>query len=680
MKTVAIAQARMGSTRFPGKVMKDLAGMPVIAWVVRALKESPGVDEVIIATSTSPADDVILDWCDENSVKCFRGSEDDVLSRFYLCAVRELCHEGDIILRLTCDCPFLDPNVIGQVIQLREMTGAAYCSNQPTWPDGLDVECFTFEALEEAYVEAERQTDRDCVTQYIIRNQDRFPAEYLICPFPGAHKERWVLDTEKDYELCRKIATRWYNKDLYNAPTCTEIIRILDQEPRLREINAGAIRNERFYEGLSEERLPARTFTGSDRLLGHAREKIPLGSQTFSKSHLFYPEGAAPLYVSHGDGARVFDVDGNDYVDLVSALLPVVLGYRDPDVDCAVRRQLNRAGMSFSLATRLETELAEKLADLIPCADMVRFGKSGTDVTTAAIRLARAYTGKERVIVGGYHGWADWSMGPVEGKNFGIPDATARLSHKVTYGNTSQVQAILDRLSGDIAAIIVEPTHDSSYLNWLRGICTRNDIVLIFDEIQTGFRYNLGGAQKFYNVTPDLACFGKSMGNGMPISALVGHQDLMKMMDRVFYSGTFFGDTLSIAAALATIEKMEKENVITHLWNTGAELRDRVEQNIQSSCIKFIGPGPLVKIQFDDYENVTGQQLQALFTQEMAQQGVLVLNCHGVSYAHKKPEINRIVNAYQHTLNTMDACIQNPHLIDKLLVGNVKGIPLRKSA
>lgn len=664
--------------------MKYLGGKPVLRWTWDALYNTPGVDVPIIATSTLPADDIIEEYCWAESIICFRGSESDVLDRFYQCAKQ---HQADVVLRITCDCPFIDSYVAGQVIQLRKSTGASYCSNQPTWPDGLDVECFTFAALEAAWKEATRPSDRDCVTQYIIRNQDRFPAEYLVCPFPGAHKERWVLDTEKDWKLCEELA-HWWSKNVHNTSNCPsylDLIKILDQRPELRNLNAGAIRNERFYEGLAEEKLPRRDFSSSQEHLRRASVRIPFASQTFSKSHLFYPEGAAPLFVSHGEGARVFDVDGNDYVDLVGALLPVVLGYRDPDVDDAVRRQLNRGGMSFSLATKLEAELAELLCSIIPCAEMVKFGKSGTDVTTAAIRLARAAKNCEHILVGGYHGWADWSIANDGDKNLGVPFLTKKLSHRFNYGDTKQIEFYLDQMRGMIAAIIVEPVEDSSYLRWLREICNRNDIVLIFDEIQTGFRYNIGGAQSWFGVTPDLACFGKAMGNGMPISALVGKRELMTLFnppDSVFFSSTLFGDTLSIAAAIATIKKLDAMDVPGHLWRTGIDIKERLTATAKSACevppnFEFYGPGCLTKIRFRDDQNVTKEQAQALFTQEMAQMGVLILNAHGLSYAHKIPEIKRIKNAYDHTFALMNECLAKQGEINKVLKGTIRGIGVR---
>jgi glutamate-1-semialdehyde 2,1-aminomutase/spore coat polysaccharide biosynthesis protein SpsF len=675
MKTIAIIQARMGSQRFPGKVMKDLDGMPVVMWAYLAASDAKGIDEVVIATSTLEQDNAIADWCADNRIECFRGSESDVLDRFQACAN---VYGADVILRLTGDCPFLDSRIITEVIQLRAMTGADYATNTdpPTYPDGLDVECFTWAALEVAHQEATRPSDRDCVTQYISRNRYRFKAANLTCPLPGLHKERWVLDTEEDYEFCKAIASRLGG----GTVTYTEILRILDKEPELRKLNERWTRNERFYQALACEDQPRRTYARSDRLLDRALQTIPFGSQTFSKSHIQFPGGRAPLYVTHADGSHIYDVDGNDYVDLVNAVLPVVLGYRDPDVDAAIRDQLNR-GISFSLASDREVELSELLCRLIPCAEMVKFGKSGTDVTTAAIRLARAYTGKEHIMLSGYHGWADWSMARTN-RNKGIPIDVWKLSHRMPYGEKVFFSNDINWPDkNDVAAVIVEPNDNPEYLKWLREECTKQGALLIFDEIITGFRYSLGGAQKFFGVTPDLACFGKAMGNGMPISALVGRRDIMKMCEppnNIFYSGTFFGETLSIAAAIATINKMERENVTEYLFDAGQHLSDRVETLIDNAglheLIRVSGHYSRRTLDFKD------DKIRTLFMIEMIQNGVLIINSHNMSYAIKKPEIDRIRIAYENSLVAVKEA-QISGAIDDLVKGAVvTAAPLRATS
>ncbi len=669
MTTIAIIQARMGSTRFPGKVMKDLDGYPVLWWPYIAAHEAKGVDEVVIATSVLEQDNPIAEWCERERVPYWRGDETDVLYRFWTCAA---AHKADVILRLTGDCPFLDSQIITEVVQLRQMTDSDYACNTdpPTYPDGLDVECFTKEALHIAHLEATRPSDRDCVTQYISRNRYRFKAANLTCPLPGLVKERWVLDTEEDYNFCKAIASRLSA----DSVRYTDILRILDTEPELRKINERWTRNERFYSALSQEEQPRRSFRNSNACLDRALRTIPFGSQTFSKSHIQFPRGRAPLYVTHADGGYIYDVDGNDYVDLVNAILPVVLGYRDPDVDAAIRDQLNR-GISFSLASDREAELSELLVRHIPCAEMVKFGKSGTDVTTAAIRLARAYTGRDHVCLGGYHGWADWSMGLTD-RNKGIPEDIIDLSHRV-YSNGA-----VDYNPDKLAAIIVEPNdNDKGRLHLLREFCTQHGVLLIFDEIITGFRYSLGGAQKYFGVTPDLACFGKAMGNGMPISALVGRRNIMKLCappDNIFYSGTFFGETLSIAAAIATINKIEREQVIEHLFNAGQHLSDRVETLIDDA-----GMHEHIEISGHPSRRIlsfSNDKIRTLFMIEMIQNGVLIINSHNMSFSIKKPEIDRIRIAYANSLVAVKEALISGS-IDSLVNGSlVTAAPLRATA
>jgi spore coat polysaccharide biosynthesis protein SpsF (cytidylyltransferase family) len=241
-KTVAICQARMGSTRLPGKVMKLLHGVPVISWVVDAATHALGVDSVVVATSMLDKDDVIAEWCEKNGIPVYRGSETDVLLRF---AGAAFSFNADIIVRLTCDCPFLDPNVIGEVIQLRKMRDVEYATNTDpaSYPDGLDVEVFTRAALESAHREAVRGTDRDTVTRYMVRNRHRFSAANLVCPLPALVGHRWVLDSPEDYEFLQKVAERLSNPT--KPVSYLEILKILDKEPWLKDINSKYSRNER---------------------------------------------------------------------------------------------------------------------------------------------------------------------------------------------------------------------------------------------------------------------------------------------------------------------------------------------------------------------------------------------------------------------------------------------------
>ena len=669
MKTVAIIQARMGSNRLPGKVLADLAGRPVLGWVVRAARAIPGVDAVWVATSTARGDDSIAGWCEANQVPLCRGSEDDVLAR-YAQAVE--ASGAEVVVRITADCPFLDPLVAGEAVRLRHMTGADYVSNidPQTWPDGMDCEVLTARALLAAAAEARLPSEREHVTPFVRNHRERFKWETLVAPLPGLISERWTLDTPGDLEFLREVAKRL---PAGQVPSYLHILAVTEREPHLRAINRGEIRNAAFVAAAAAEfRDRGRRFDISADLLRRAERVIPLGSQTFSKSRQQFPPGASPLFVSHGDGGRIYDVDGNQYVDLIGALLPVVLGYRDIDVDAAIRRQLVR-GISLSLPTVLESELAERLAKHIPCAEMARFGKNGTDATSAAIRLARAATRRDRVIGLGYHGWQDWYVGATT-RNLGVPAAVSALTQLGPYGDLEAVERLLEAHRGEVAALILEPAGASEppagYLEGLKQLVHRHGALLVFDEIITGFRWSLGGAQAYYGVTPDLACFGKAMGNGMPISAVVGRRDVMRLMEDIFYSGTFGGEALSLAAAIATIDKMERENVVARLWQTGGELmagaRERIARHGLADALGLVGAAPWAILSFKDHPRAPREAIKTFFLREMIQAGVLINASHNVSYAHSAADVAQVLAAYDKALPALREALERGDVLERL--------------
>jgi glutamate-1-semialdehyde 2,1-aminomutase/spore coat polysaccharide biosynthesis protein SpsF len=623
MSTAAIIQARMGSTRFPGKVLKDLRGAPVLGWVVTAARAICGVDEVVVATSDADTDGQLRDWCAAEGIRCVTGSEEDVLER-YRAAAQTV--DAERVLRVTADCPFLDPWVCGQVLALLKRSGADYASNiDPRgWPDGLDCEAFTRTALEQAAAHATRRLEREHVTPYLRAHRGRFRVVNLRCPLPGLAEERWTVDRPPDLQFLRAIAEHLPA----NGPVAfLEVLRILDAHPDLRDINKDHVQNEGLLRSRLDEGLyRTHGYTSSWEMLERAQNVIPLGSQTFSKSRNQYPERQAPLFLTHGDGGRVWDVDGNEYVDLVCGLLPLVLGYRDADVDAAVQKQLD-AGVTFSLATELEVELAERLVEIIPCAEMVRFGKNGTDATSAAIRVARAYTGRDRVAVCGYHGWQDWYIGTTT-RNRGVPEATRSLTHTFQFNDLDIAELVRDQ-----------------------------GTVLIFDEVITGFRYALGGAQELFGVTPDLAAFGKGLGNGYPISALVGRAELMRELEQTFYSSTFGGEAVSIAAAIAVVDKMRRDSVIERLWKTGRELADGVqkllgERGLQD-VVHLAGLDPWILLRFQDHAAGRGAALRTLLMRELLARGVLSLGTHNVCYAHDEADVASVIRAYEGALDVL---------------------------
>jgi len=415
-------------------------------------------------------------------------------------------------------------------------------------------------------------------------------------------------------------------------------------------------------------------------LLTRAERTIPLASQTFSKSRIQFPPRAAPLFLDSGKGGRVTDVDGNSYVDLVCGLLPVTLGYCDPDVDRAIGDQLAK-GISLSLATRLEAELAERLVEIIPCAEMVRFGKNGTDATSAIVRLARAATGRDRIAVCGYHGWQDWYIGATT-RHLGVPQAVRDLTHLFPYGDLAALEDLLESRKDEFALVMMEPANaiapPDGYLQGMRDLAHKHGALFAFDEIITGFRFALGGAQELFGVTPDLASFGKGMANGMPISAVVGRADIMRLMEDIFFSGTFGGEALSLAASIATIDKMKDQNVITRLWDTGGALangvRELAHRHGLDDVVTLAGFPPWMLVGFHDHAAARKEAIKTLYISEMAANGVLVNASHNICAAHDQADITQALNAYDAALGTIAAELAQGGLEDRLPVPAVEPV------
>ena len=353
-------------------------------------------------------------------------------------------------------------------------------------------------------------------------------------------------------------------------------------------------------------------FSASEAYLARAERSIPLGSQTFSKSRTQFPFGVSPYFITHGRGSRVWDVDGNEFIDFVNALASVTLGYNDAEVNDAVRRQLEM-GVIFSLPHPLEAEVAELICDMVPCAEMVRFGKNGSDATSGAIRLARAHTNRDRVAVCGYHGWQDWYIGSTS-RNRGVPEATRELTHAFPYNDSEALRELLEGHPEEFAAVILEPMNvvepKAGFLERVKELAHAHGALLVFDETITGFRYSNSGAQGLFGVTPDLATFGKGLANGFPISAVAGPREIMCLMEEIFFSFTFGGETLSLAAAKATLLKLRREPGDTAPCRQGQPLprRDRKPDSIPrfDRCILGVRPPELAFFQYPRFERIFG--------------------------------------------------------------------------
>jgi glutamate-1-semialdehyde 2,1-aminomutase len=407
-------------------------------------------------------------------------------------------------------------------------------------------------------------------------------------------------------------------------------------------------------------------FEKSQSLLTVAKTIIPSASQTYSKSFRCFCEGAAPVFLEKGKGCRVYDVDGNAFLDFLLGFGPVTIGYNDKRINQAIVEQLAR-GISFTLPHRLEAELAQKVVDIIPCAEMVKFVKNGSDAAAAAVRLARAFTGRDMILCCGYHGFHDWYVGSTS-NNRGVPRSVADLTQPFPYNDVASLDWLLEKHMGKVAAVILEPVSleepENQFLETIRSLCNRHGVVLIFDEVVTGFRIALGGAQAYYQVMPDLCCMGKGIANGMPLSLLAGKKEIMKTMDHgAFVSTTFGGETLSMAAALETIRIMETLDYFEHTWNLGRMWLDSVDRIIRDKgageFVLTAGLPPHSGVMFRTLGTVSAEDFKSLFIQEIIAMGILSLGINNYCLAHTKEDVMKYATAVETALDVCRKAVES---------------------
>jgi glutamate-1-semialdehyde 2,1-aminomutase len=413
--------------------------------------------------------------------------------------------------------------------------------------------------------------------------------------------------------------------------------------------------------------------TKSDELYARAVGLIPAATQTLAKGPGQYIKGVAPKYIRRGKGSHVWDVDGNEFIDYNMAIGPLSLGYAYDAVDNAIKKQLED-GITFSMMHPLEVEVAELIREVIPNAEMVRYSKTGADATSAAVRLARAFTGRTKVICCGYHGWHDWYIA-VTDRNKGIPQAIQDLSFTINYND---IQSVADSLDEDTAAVILEPTvfeaPRDNFLHRLRDLCRQNGTILIFDEMWTGFRLALGGAQEYFGVQADLMCYSKAVANGMPISILAGRRDIMQLCEKdVFFFTTFGGEALSLAATKATIHELRARRVPDHLHRQGKRLKDgynRIAKDLGMMYTTCNGFDCRTIIAFDASAG-NPLEMKSLVQQEMIKRGVLWGGFHNMSYSHTDADIEHTLAAYREVLPILKRAVD-----EKNVRGYLRGEPV----
>lgn len=662
-----LIQARMGSTRLPGKVMSDICGIPMIELLIKRLELCQSVNEIILATSKNAVDDKLVNFVKSLGIKVFRGSENDVLDRFYLASLE---FRANHFIRITADCPLIDPNLIDKVINLHIESGADYTTNTlpPTFPDGLDVEVFTSDALRFAWDNAKDKFDREHVTPLLRKSPKIKRANYIN--HNNLENLRWTVDEKEDLDLIKLIYDRLGRVTYFSWE---DVLKLVSDNPELNKINNKIQRNE------------GADMSNGQKLWKRARKVIPGGNHLFSKrSELFLP-GKWPAYFSKAKGCNVWDMDGNKLIDMsFMGIGTNILGYAHDEIDKIVIEAASSGNMS-TLNCPEEVYLAEKLVDLHPWADMAKFARSGGEANAIAIRIARAASGKDNIAVCGYHGWHDWYLSANHTNSdelgkllmpglepLGVPKALAGTVFPFNYNDYEQLEILVK--NKNIGVIKMEVIRDiepeNNFLNKVRKLADDHKIILIFDECTSGFRETFGGIHKKYDVEPDMAMFGKALGNGYAITAVIGKRAIMEAAQSTFISSTFWTERIGSAAALKTLEVMERTESWKYITKMGSIFRKNINELASSHNINItnIGIDPLVGYKFD---SVDGLAYKTLVTQEMLKLGYLAGTSTYICVEHTEKIIGEYFEKLDSIFKIISKCENDSENIHSLLDGPI---------
>jgi glutamate-1-semialdehyde 2,1-aminomutase len=630
MKIVTLVQARMGSTRLPNKVMKPIGGVPLIGLLLARLSRAKEVNQIVVATSFDERNQPLVEHVKKLRYACEQGSENDVLDRFVQAA---RAHQADVVVRITGDCPLVDPALVDECIRRFKAASVDYFSNTspPTYPDGLDIEVCTFKALEQASLETNNPYDREHVTPY-LRESGQFKTSSM------QHSQdlsalRWTVDEPADFAVMEKVFQHFHPRTDF---TWGEVLSLQRQRPYIFNINEHLLRNE------------GATMGAGQKLWKRAQKVIPGGNMLLSKrAEMFLPD-QWPAYFSKAKGCKVWDMDGNEYIDMsIMGIGTNILGYGHPEVDDAVRKTVDAGNMSTFNCPE-EVYLAEKLIELHPWADMARLARSGGEANAIAIRIARAASGKDKVAICGYHGWHDWYLSANLGddKNLdghllpglepkGVPRNLRDSVFPFNYNNFAELEALVN--AQDIGVIKMEVARnkgpEDNFLHKVRKLATNRGIVLIFDECTSGFRQTFGGLHKMYGVEPDMAMFGKALGNGYGITATIGKREVMEAAQTTFISSTFWTERIGPTAALKTLEVMGQLKSWDAITQTGLNIRQRWQHLSDKYGLKIDHWG-LPALTGFTFQGPNALAYKTLITQEMLAKGYLAGNSVYVCTEH----------------------------------------------
>ena len=626
-----ILQARLDSRRFPKKIIQKIGDYSLIDFQLKRLSKCTSIDTIILATTCSEEDKALKHLADINSTNFFQGEANDVLKR-YLDAAKE--YELDNIIRITGDCPFSDPELIDEAVNIFTQGQYEYISNNkpPKFPDGLDIEIFSFNHLKLLDSKTTLMSDREHVTtlsQEITENV--FNIEYS----EDLSSIRWTVDESCDLEFLNLLIENIDN------PVDLSWIELLE---KYRNIPVKSITNSHL------KRNEGSDLSQGEKLWRHAKTIIPGGNMLLSKRAEIYTQNSWPSYFSSAKGCLIYDLEGNEYLDF--GLMGVgtnILGYSNEEINASVIDSINNSTMS-SLNCREEVDLADKLISLNPWSGIVKFTRSGGEANTIAIRMARAHTGHDDIAICGYHGWHDWYLSAnlkscasldthlLKGLDpIGVPKALENTVHPFNYNDIDSLERIMNKYR--LAAVKMEVERNqppqNSFLQKVRDLCDKFNVPLIFDECTSGFRETLGGLHLKYSVNPDIAIFGKALGNGFAITAVVGKSSLMSSSTSSFISSTFWTERIGPTAALKTLEVMKRDKVYEYISDLGDYIKKGWLQVAQRNNIPIKVFGlrsmPSFELSYD-----SRHYFKTFITDRLLAKQIIATNSVYVSTAHTR--------------------------------------------
>ncbi len=666
MKIVAIIQARMGSIRFQNKVMRQINGTPMIEIILNRLSKSKLINQIVLATSKEKNNQIIIKLSKKLGFQYYEGSEFDVLDRYIKAAEK---FDADIIIRITGDCPLVDPFLVDDCIKKFLDSNIDYYSNTmpPTFPDGLDIEVIKFSALKKAAKESTKNSQREHVTPYIRENNFFSKLNYLNDE--DLSSLRWTVDTSEDFEVISSVFN-YFKPDIYFS--WKDVLQLYYNQPSLFSANSLIQRNE------------GKEINSGQKLWQRAKKVIPGGNMLLSKRPEMFLPNKWPTYFSKAKGCKIWDLDGNEFIDM--SLMGVgtnILGYNNSEVDEAVSKIVNAGNMS-TLNCPEEVYLAEKLIEIHNWADMVRFSRSGGEANAIAIRIARAFSGRDNIAICGYHGWHDWYLSANLNNNQaldgdllpglepnGVPRNLQGTVFPFKYNNLNELEALVKKNNIGVIKMEVERNNfpENNFLQEVRELATKNNIILIFDECTSGFRETFGGLHKKYKVEPDMAMFGKAMGNGYAITAIIGRREIMQAAQSTFISSTFWTERIGPTAALKSIEIMERTKSWEKITNIGLNIKSRWKKlaDYHDLCISISGLAALPKFEIISKNTL---EYKTLISQQMLSKGYLAGNSVYVCTEHDQNFIDRYFEILSEIFKLINEC-ENGRDVYKLIDGEI---------